>query len=144
MRSPKYKKEIIEVFGVKDGSNISIKHAISIDKESRLFELYVGKKRVARWSLVEMPGCCAVCIYTGAFVEPKFREKGFGGCINDLAIAIARHDKYTVMIATDVTDNYPQQKIFSANGWKEFYKFKNIKTDNEIGAYLIQLGSTNT
>ena len=139
MADPKYKKELIEAFGVKGSATINIKHAKSLDGKSMLYELYVGSKRVGRWSLVEMPGCCAICIYTGAYVEPKFRNKGFGTRMSELSMAIARNDKYTIMLSTDVTDNKPQQKIFESDNWIEFYKFKNVKTGNEVGAYLIRL-----
>ena len=132
-----YKNEIIEIFG--EVGKVELKCSTRQNEKSRDFKLYIGNVKVAKWCLVEMPGCCAICVYTGAEVKPAYRNKGIGTNINDLACAIARTDNYTIMMATDITSNAPQQKIFSSGSWEELQKFINVKTNNQVGVYIVYL-----
>jgi len=134
-----YKEILAETIGKIKSKDYAIGHSRSADGSYVLFKLYLWKKYVAMWTIAEMRGCCAVCIYTNASVLPKYRRKGIGTIINDIAKLIAYRCNYTTMVATDLTSNKAQLKIFEKNDWTALFKFTNRKTNNEIAFYMSKL-----
>jgi GNAT superfamily N-acetyltransferase len=144
-----YEKIIEKLLGLKvlisysDGTDITTaaegQHNGSGFYQVRAFAGELLLKTVAGWRMKEMPGCCGICIATGAYVMPDFRGKGIGGVLNKLRIKIATELKYGLLLCTDRVENEPQQKILTKNGWSEIKRFLNPKTHNEIGVHCIKL-----
>lgn len=96
-------------------------------------------RQVAFWSLVQMPGCCGICISTNSFVSPEFRQLGLGKLLNQFRIELARMLGYGLLICTDRVSNMPQQKILKANGWSGISTFVNPRTSNIIAIHEVAL-----
>ncbi len=94
---------------------------------------------VAMWQLVEMPGCCGICISTGSMVYPRFRKVGIGKLLNLLRKELATVLGYGLLICTDVITNDPQQKILDQNGWKHISSFRNPRTQNVVAIHEVAL-----
>lgn len=113
---------------------------VSIQFEGDHYQVELSSgKQVAGWMLKEMPGCCGMCVSTGAYVMPDFRQRGLGKLLNNLRIAIATELKFGMLFCTDILANEPQQKILANNGWSQIDEFKNPKTNNVIGLHSIKL-----
>jgi len=112
---------------------------VKINNDTTHYQITAGSRIVAGWYLQEMPGCCGICVSTGAYVMPDFRKKGIGSLLNKLRIAIATELKYGLLLCTDVADNTPQQRILEKNGWDKIDVFSNPKTDNIINVHTIKL-----
>ena len=96
-------------------------------------------KVVAQWTLVQLTGCCGVCVSTAAWVSHNYREKGLGKILNNLRIDLAKIFGYSLLLCTDITSNKPQTKILKANSWKELYRFVNKNTSNTVALHVIDL-----
>ena len=128
----KYEKEIEKLIG----KSVLIKS----ERDNYQVELSSGKI-IAGWMLKEMPGCCGICVATGAFVMDDFRNKGIGTILNSLRIALATELKFGLLLCTDVLENEPQQKILTNNCWTKINEFLNPKTENTIGIHCIKLNT---
>lgn len=93
----------------------------------------------AEFHLQQLPGCCGVCVSTGAQVHHSYQKKGLGVLLNSLRIDMARELGFGVLLCTDKMTNKPQRKILAANGWKDVHKFINPRTGNTIAISLINL-----
>lgn len=97
------------------------------------------ERTLACWTLVQLTGCCGVCVSTAAWVDPSYRKKGLGGILNSLRIDLAKTFNYSLLFCTDITSNKPQSKILKANDWTELYKFVNKNTGNTVALHVINL-----
>ena len=93
---------------------------------------------VASFVLMQFPGCCGIALSTQAFVSQNYRRKGIGTILNKLRIEIARHNGYTVLVCTAVSDNITP-KILLKNGWAETLGLTNKRTENHVILYSIYL-----
>jgi len=95
---------------------------------------------VSGFRLIELPGCCGVVVSTGAYVDPRFRNKGIGTILNKLRVEIARARGYTVMICTiNDRDDGRMERLLRRNWWEEVFSFINKRTDNTVTMYSIFL-----
>ena len=107
-----------------------------------LFKLDLDNEMIAQFSLAPFPGCCGLCISTGAYVVPHMRRKGLGTLLNLLRIHLATEFGYGLLIATSKETNVPQSNIFFANNWEAVQQFINPRTGNHlvVHTYLLEGG----
>lgn len=87
-------------------------------------------------TLTQMPGCCGMCVSTGAVVRKDLRGNGIGNIMAELRIAVARKLNYSAMICTDVAKNTPQQSILAKFGYERVFSFVNRRTKNEVLTHM--------
>ena len=105
-----------------------------------LFKLYLTNNNyLAEFKLIEMPGCCGVCISFNSWVNNKYRRKGVGTLLAEFRKKAANILGYTVMLCTDVDNNIPQQRILDRLDWKQIYSFKNKRTGNNVNIHAVTL-----
>lgn len=104
------------------------------------FTVYNGSDEyIAFFRLVQMPGCCGICISTESYVHSKFRKLGVGTVLNLLRIDLAKELGYGLLMCTDVESNEPQQRILKKNGWVKIETFANPRTKNIVAIHTITL-----
>ena len=94
---------------------------------------------ISQFTLVQMVGCCGICISTGTYVCPKFRSKGVNSLLNNFRIDIAKDLGYGLLMCTDLKSNTPQMKTLDKNGWKHIHEFKNPRTGNILNITVKEL-----
>lgn len=98
------------------------------------FVLYNDKKTmvISMFRMVQLPGCCGVCVSFHSTVSAEFRSRGIGTLLNKVRMEMARADGYTIMLCTDRMKNEPQRRILEKNGWKDIYRFTNRRTWSDL------------
>ena len=94
---------------------------------------------ISTFRLLQMVGCCGICISTGTYVNPDFRGKGVNIILNNFRIDIAKHLGYGLLMCTDLKSNTPQMKTLDKNGWKHIHEFKNPRTGNILNVTIKEL-----
>jgi len=94
---------------------------------------------IAQFRLFQLPGCCGVCVPSGAWTSAKYRKKGINTLLNKFRIELARHMGYTILLCTDTNANVPSKKTLAKNGWKDIYQFKNKRSNNIVDISFIDL-----
>ena len=94
---------------------------------------------ISTFRLLQMVGCCGICISTGTYVDPDFRGKGVNIILNNFRIDIAKHLGYGLLMCTDLKSNTPQMKTLDKNGWKHIHEFKNPRTGNILNITIKEL-----
>ena len=94
---------------------------------------------ISTFRLLQMVGCCGICISTGTYVHPDFRGKGVNIILNNFRIDIAKHLGYGLLMCTDLKSNTPQMKTLDKNGWKHIHEFKNPRTGNILNVTIKEL-----
>lgn len=94
---------------------------------------------IASFTLVQLNGCCGICVSTGALVDTNFQGKGLGTLLNNFRQEIAKCQGYTVLLCTDQDKNERQRAILKKNGWKDVYKFTNKRTGNLLNITIKEL-----
>lgn len=103
------------------------------------FKVINKDKIVSRFKLIQMSGCCGICISTGTYVNPDFRGKGVNVILNNFRIDIAKHLGYGLLMCTDLKSNTPQMKTLDKNDWKHIHEFKNPRTGNILNITIKDL-----
>lgn len=103
------------------------------------FRVFNGDKTISEFKLLQMTGCCGICISTGVYVHPDFRGKGINTLLNNFRINIAKHLGYGLLMCTDLKSNTPQMKTLDKNGWKHIHEFKNPRTGNILNVTIKEL-----
>ena len=103
------------------------------------FRVFNKDKTISEFKLLQMPGCCGICISTGTYVNPDFRGKGVNILLNNFRIDIAKHLGYGLLMCTDLKSNTPQMKTLDKNGWKHIHEFKNPRTGNILNITIKEL-----
>ena len=105
-----------------------------------VFNVYgSGNKRIAWWTLIAQPGCCGTIISTASGVAPEFHKRGIGTFLNLLRQKICIEWGYSLMVATDLTNNKKNRSILDRTGWKQATEFKNSRTSNKVSLYFIDI-----
>ena len=94
---------------------------------------------ISTFRLLQMVGCCGICISTGTYVHPDFRGKGVNIILNNFRIDIAKHLGYGLLMCTDLKSNVPQMKTLDKNGWKHIHEFQNPRTGNILNITIKEL-----
>ena len=87
---------------------------------------------ITQFYLTQLPGCCGICVSTGAYVFADYRKKGVNKLTNGLRQAIAKTVGYTVLLCTDKADNEPEKRTLRACGWQDIFRFTNSRTQNVV------------
>jgi ribosomal protein S18 acetylase RimI-like enzyme len=87
-------------------------------------------------TLVQLPGCCGICVSTGAFVKEDLRGMGIGTIMATLRLEVAKAYGFTAMLCTDVAKNGPQQGVLNKHGYEKVFEFKNSRTDNDVLVHM--------
>ena len=103
------------------------------------FKVLNKDKIISQFKLIQMSGCCGICISTGTYVNPDFRGKGVNIILNNFRIDIAKHLGYGLLMCTDLKSNTPQMKTLDKNGWKHIHEFKNPRTKNILNITIKEL-----
>jgi hypothetical protein len=85
------------------------------------------------------PGCCALCISSGAFVRPGFTQRGINKLCLQLRELIAAFTGYTGLICTDKANNIPSIRTIEGAGFQKLYDLQNRRTRNKVNIYIKDL-----
>lgn len=96
-------------------------------------------RTVSGFKLIQMPGCCGICISTGCFVANHCCNKGVGNLLHEFRKEISKCLGYTVLMCTDRVENTHQLKILDKNGWKHVHQFNNKRTGNDVNISIVTL-----
>jgi hypothetical protein len=103
------------------------------------FRIFEEKIPIASFSLLEMPGCCGICISTKSYVEYNYRGKGVNLLLNNFRIEVARNLGYGILLCTDVKSNTAQLNTLNKNNWKHIHEFLNPRTGNLLNISIKEL-----
>ena len=87
---------------------------------------------ISTFKLIQMIGCCGICVSTGVYVHNKYQNKGINTILNNFRIDVAKYLDYGLLLCTDVSNNTAEVKTLDKNGWKHIYNFENPRTKNNI------------
>ena len=135
------KKIVIQCYLDNKWIDLKEHHLIYIKDNNRGIEFKVLNKDkiISQFKLIQMPGCCGICISTGTYVNPDFRGKGVNIILNNFRIDIATYLGYGLLMCTDLKSNIPQMKTLDKNGWKHIHEFKNPRTGNILNVTIKEL-----
>jgi hypothetical protein len=94
---------------------------------------------IANFKLLQMPGCCGMCISTGSIITSNYRNKGLNNILNKFRIELATMCRYSVLVCTDRSLNTPNSKTLIKNGWKKLFSFVNKRTNASVDLSVIEL-----
>lgn len=94
---------------------------------------------VGIFSIMQLPGCCGICLSYHAQTSRFYKNKGIGTILNKMRIEMAKELGYGIMMCTDIKGNEPQEKILTKNGWKSIFSFNNPRTSNNVNIHTINL-----
>jgi GNAT superfamily N-acetyltransferase len=135
------KKIVIQCYLDNKWIDLKEHHLTYIKDNNRGTEFKVLNKDniVSQFKLIQMTGCCGICISTGTYVHPDFRGKGVNVLLNNFRIDIAKYLGYGLLMCTDLKSNTPQMKTLDKNGWKHIHEFKNPRTGNILNVTIKEL-----
>ena len=96
---------------------------------------------ISTFKLIQMIGCCGICVSTGVYVHNEYRNKGVNTILNNFRIDIAKELGYGLLLCTDVSNNTAEVKTLDKNGWKHIYNFENPRTSNKINISIKELNN---
>ena len=99
----------------------------------------IESKTISLFKLIQMTGCCGICVSTAVLVYPEYCNKGINTILNNFRIDIAKELGYGILLCTDVSDNTAEVKTLDKNGWKHIYNFRNPRTSNKINISIKEL-----
>ena len=135
------KKIVIQCYLDNKWIDLKEHHLVYIKDNNRGIEFKVLNKDkiISQFKLIQIPGCCGICISTGTYVNPDFRGKGVNIILNNFRIDIATYLGYGLLMCTDLKSNIPQMKTLDKNGWKHIHEFKNPRTGNILNITIKEL-----
>ena len=135
------KKIVIQCYLDNKWIDLKEHHLVYIKDNNRGIEFKVLNKDkiISQFKLIQMPGCCGICISTGTYINPEFRGKGVNIILNNFRIDIAKHLGYGLLMCTDLKSNTPQMKTLDKNGWKHVHEFNNPRTGNILNVTIKEL-----
>ena len=135
------KKIVIQCYLDNKWIDLKEHHLTYIKDNNRGIEFKVLNKDkiISQFKLIQMSGCCGICISTGTYVNPEFRGKGVNIILNNFRIDIATYLGYGLLMCTDLKSNTPQMKTLDKNGWKHIHEFKNPRTGNILNVTIKEL-----
>lgn len=76
----------------------------------------IKSKIISTFKLIQMTGCCGICVSTKVFVAKNYRNKGVNTILNNFRIDIAKELGYGLLLCTDVSHNVAEVKTLDKNG----------------------------
>lgn len=101
--------------------------------------LLIRINKITQFKLVQLPGCCGICISTGVFVHNNYRNKGINSILNNMRIELAKYSGYGILLCTDKDNNDYERKTLNKNDWKDIYSFINPRTNNKLNITIKEL-----
>lgn len=114
-------------------------YVFSVTSHKQAGDEYPEERIIAGFRLYQLPGCCGVCVSSGASTSYAFRKKGINTLLNKFRMELAKHMGYSVLLCSDVSTNAASKRTLEKNGWKDVHQFKNIRTSNTVDISLISL-----
>ena len=111
------------------------------NSEGSIFKIISNNTTISQFKLIQMIGCCGICVSTGVYVHNEYRNKGVNTILNNFRIDIAKELGYGLLLCTDVSNNTAEVKTLDKNGWKHVYNFKNPRTSNKINISIKELNN---
>ena len=111
------------------------------NSEGSIFKIISNNTIISHFKLIQMIGCCGICVSTGVYVHNEYRNKGVNTILNNFRIDIAKELGYGLLLCTDVSNNTAEVKTLDKNGWKHIYNFKNPRTSNKINISIKELNN---
>ena len=111
------------------------------NSEGSIFKIISNNTIISQFKLIQMIGCCGICVSTGVYVHNEYRNKGVNTILNNFRIDIAKELGYGLLLCTDVSNNTAEVKTLDKNGWKHVYNFKNPRTSNKINISIKELNN---
>ena len=135
------KKIVIQCYLDNKWIDLKEHHLVYIKDNNRGIEFKVLNKDkiISQFKLIQIPGCCGICISTGTYINPEFRGKGVNIILNNFRIDIATYLGYGLLMCTDLKSNTSQMKTLDKNGWKHIHEFKNPRTGNILNVTIKEL-----
>ena len=113
---------------------------IKNDNEGLEFKVLDNNNEIiSTFKLIQMIGCCGICVSTNVFVTSKYRNKGVNTILNNFRIAVAEYLDYGLLLCTDVSNNIAEVKTLDKNSWEHIYNFRNPRTGNNINISIKKL-----
>ena len=94
-----------------------------------------GQKVVGFYEINSLPGCPQVAVSNHAFINPAFRNNGYGKRYHGERLANLKELGYDYVVCTVKADNVFQKKILTRFGWKFLDQFLNKDTGNVVELY---------
>ena len=91
------------------------------------------------FSIYQFPGCCALCISSGATTSWAYSNKGLNKLGIKIRIAIAGLTGYTAIMCTDIAHNSNSIKTIEGAGGKKLDDLVNRRTKNRVNIYIIRV-----
>lgn len=137
-------KQISQILGIK--IEVSYVNNFSGKSEQGLFVIIDldNNSAISEFRLVQLPGCCGICISTGAFVNSEYQNKGIGKLLNSYRILQAKEWGYGALMCTDIVTNEYQNRILVKNNWLNLAQFNNPRTGNDVNIHYIDLNNIET
>jgi GNAT superfamily N-acetyltransferase len=80
---------------------------------------------IARFGMLPMPGCRAICIFHHVEVDPAYRHLGIGTELLRIRIDTAKEVGYKMVLATVRDENIAEIKLLNAAGFEAEIPFDN-------------------
>lgn len=90
-------------------------------------------------NMMQLPGCCGVCLSFHANLNYPYRGKKFGKYFWGLRREIASRAGYTVLLGTTSQAQFQQEKIFESSRLELVKEFQNRRTRNNIKMWIENL-----
>ena len=95
------------------------------------------------FKLYYFPGCCKYGILSEVSATGTFRGKKLSYPLIDVAVAIARKEGYSKIIATTAKEeNSVMEHVLERAGWKRVDKGKNANSGNVVTMWIKETGKT--
>lgn len=124
-------------------------HRIYIYMGTWRTENYMTHRTLASFEMHEYPNCCAMIIFTHAWVTPELRGLGLGSLLHRWRLYLAELHGYSIASCTMVTESEygwdydgdsesrreRQRAILEHNGWRQVEHIYNPNSGNYIVQY---------
>lgn len=91
-----------------------------------------GEKVIGFYEVNSLPGCPQVAVSNHAFINPAFRNCGYGKRYHGERLTKLKELGFNYVICTVKSDNVFQLKILDRFGWKRLDFFHNKETGNDV------------
>ncbi|SRR6266446_3570248 len=140
------KKDICEILNIdscdirQDGESINAISNTQFDNgEASFFTIHNSEYRICQFYLIELYGCCGVCILSTLSVHLNYRHKGLGTLFVELAEKIAKEAGYTTLLVTDQSFNTKTRSIMAKRNYRDVHSFRNARTGNLLNISIKSL-----
>ena len=91
-----------------------------------------GNEVVGFYEINSFPGCPQIAISNHAFINPKYRNKGYGKIFHAKRLREIKELGFDYILCSVKANNVFQKKILRRFGWSRFSVFPNKETGNFV------------